>query len=58
LVESFLITGPANLRSTLSIHPEYTIEDALSKALNGMLLVVASDFVEEVCEQMLARLKD
>lgn len=57
LAEIFLVAGPAHLRSTLSIHPEYKIKDALAKALNGMLLVVASDFVDEVCEQILAQLK-
>jgi AcrR family transcriptional regulator len=53
----FLITGPANLRSNLSLYPEYTAEESLRKALNSVLLVVSGDFVEEVCETMLARLK-
>jgi len=57
LVEYFLITGPANLRSNLSIHPEYTAKEALRKALNSVLLVVSGDFVDEICEEMLARLK-
>lgn len=57
LVEYFLITGPAHLRSNLSIHPEYTVKEALRKALNSELLVVSGDFVDEVCEQMLDRLK-
>lgn len=57
LVEYFLITGPANLRSNLSIHPEYTTQEALQKALDSVLLVVSGDFVDEVCERMLSRLK-
>lgn len=57
LVEYFLITGPANLRSNLSIHPEYSTSAALQKALDSVLLVVSGDFVDEVCEKMLSRLK-
>lgn len=57
LVEYFLTTGPAYLRSNLSIHPEYTTEEAFTKAVNGVLLIVSGDFVEPVCEKMLARLK-
>ncbi len=57
LAEYFLITGPANLRSNLSIHPEYSTEEALRKALNSVLLVVSGDFVDEVCETMLVQLK-
>jgi AcrR family transcriptional regulator len=57
MVEYFLITGPANLRSNLSIHPEYSTKEALQKALNSVLLVVSGDFVDEVCEKMLTRLK-
>jgi len=58
LVEYFLITGPANLRSNMSIYPEYSTEKALQKALNSVLLVVSGDFVEGICETVLARLKD
>ena len=54
----FLITGPANMRSNLFLYPEYTAEDALRKALNSVLLVVSGDFVEDICEEMLVRLKD
>jgi len=57
LVGYFLITGPANLRSNLSLYPEYTAKEALRKALNSVLLVVSGDFVDEVCEKMLAKLK-
>jgi AcrR family transcriptional regulator len=57
LVEYFLITGPANLRSNLSIYPEYTAEEALKRSLNSVLLVVSGDFVEDICEKMLTRLK-
>ena len=54
----FLITGPANMRSNLFLYPEYTAQDALRKALNSVLLVVSGDFVEDICEEMLVRLKD
>jgi len=57
LVEYFLITGPANLRSNVSLYPEYTTEKALQKALNSVLLVVSGDFVEDICEKMLTRIK-
>jgi AcrR family transcriptional regulator len=57
LVEFFLLTGPSNLRSNLCIHPEYSTKEALQKALNSVLLVVSGDFVDEVCEKMLIRLK-
>lgn len=57
LVEYFLITGPSNLRSNMSLYPEYSTEKALQKALNSVLLVVSGDFVEDICEKMVARIK-
>lgn len=57
LAEYFLMTGPAQLRSNLSIHPEYTTEETLRKAVNAVFLIVSGDFVEEVCEEMMSRLK-
>ena len=57
LAEYFLITGPSNLRSNLSIYPEYTATEALRKALNSVLLVVSGDFVDDICEKMLEQLK-
>ncbi len=58
LAEYFLMTGPANLRSNLSIHPEFSAEEALRKALNSVLLILSGDFVDEVCETVLAQLKN
>jgi AcrR family transcriptional regulator len=57
LVGYFMSAGPAFLRSNLSIHPEYTLEEALRAAGNGVLLVVSGDFVDDICEKMLAQLK-
>lgn len=53
----FLSAGPAFLRSNLSIHPEYSLEEALKIAGSGVLLVVSGDFVDEICENMMAKLK-
>lgn len=57
LVEYFLMSSAALFRANLIIHPEYTIEVALQKAINGILLIVSGDFVDEVCEKLLAQLK-
>jgi AcrR family transcriptional regulator len=57
LVEYFLTASAALFRANLIIHPEYTIKEALHKAMNGVVLIVSGDFVDEVCENMLARLK-
>jgi AcrR family transcriptional regulator len=57
LVEYFLMTGPANLRSNLSIHPEYSAAEALRKAVNTVFLIVSGDFVDEICDNMMSRLK-
>lgn len=57
LVEYFMAIGPAFLRSSMAIHPEYTTEEALKIAGNGVLLIVSGDFVEEICDKILAKLK-
>jgi AcrR family transcriptional regulator len=57
LAEYFMTSSAALFRATLNIHPEYTIQEALEKAMNGVLLIVSGDFVEEICEKLLARIK-
>lgn len=46
------------MRSNLSIYPENTLEEALKIAAAGVLLVVSGDFVDEICDKMLAQLKN
>lgn len=57
LVEYFMMSSAALFRANLFIHPEYTVKEALQKAMNGILLIVSGDFVDEICDRMLARLK-